>query len=73
VCVCVCGVCTHVYITLADMKDMFWAHLCKLWEIPIACHFCLPTCINLVPTDWIFMKVDSGEFYENLSRKSKFD
>jgi hypothetical protein len=32
----------------------------------------LSTCISVGPTGQISMKLDSGEFYENLSRRPKF-
>jgi hypothetical protein len=33
----------------------------------------LSACISSAATGWISMKLDSGDFYEILSRKSEFD
>jgi hypothetical protein len=32
----------------------------------------LPTCNNLSTAEWIFMKVNTGEFYQNLSTHADF-
>jgi hypothetical protein len=35
-------------------------------------HVRLSACVRAAPTGRIFMKFDTGDFYENLSRKSGF-
>ena len=39
--------------------------------LPVGLSVCLSTCISLAPNGWIFIKLDTGDFYGNLLRKSK--
>lgn len=38
----------------------------------VSLSICPFTCINEAPTEWIYVKVDARDFYENMSRNSKF-
>lgn len=66
-----CFTCCCDYISISFCAS--FRTICILVKIAYQlCPVCLCTCVSSVPTGWVFVIFDIGDFYESLSKKSKF-